>query len=158
MRLPTSTHDSAARHTSAVTTASTGQLFHQASGADRQGRPSVAHTLLSLSERTSNVSCFGDMEIAGVAAVILIVVAAIVWGRKAEARVDSQKRSILRPLEGQYVTMGIGVRFVLARTGRVIATDDPFAVTFDDDGVRAIPLADIRWIDGPDGQRLGGPW
>jgi hypothetical protein len=31
-------------------------------------------------------------------------------------------------------------------------------VTFDDDGARAVPLADIRWIDGPDGQRLGGPW
>jgi hypothetical protein len=61
-------------------------------------------------------------------------------------------------LEGQFVTLGIGLRFVVPRTGRVIATDDPFAVTVDDDGVRAIPLADIRWIDGPDGQRLGGPW
>lgn len=98
------------------------------------------------------------MVIAGVAAVILIVVVAVVWGRTAEARVNTRKRSVLRPLEGQYVTLGIGVRFVVARTGRVVATEDPFAVTFDDDGVRAVPLADIRWIDGPDGQRLGGPW
>ncbi len=98
------------------------------------------------------------MVIAGVAGLILIVIVAIHWGRKAEARVDSQKRSILRPLEGQFVTLEIGLRFVVPRTGRVIATDDPFAVTFDGDGVRDIPLADIRWIDGPHGQRLGGPW
>ena len=96
--------------------------------------------------------------IAGVAAVILIVVGAVVWGRKAEARVNSEKRALLRPLEGQYVTLGIGLTYVLARTGRVVATDHPFAVTFDDEGIRAVPLADIRWIEGPDGQRLGGPW
>jgi hypothetical protein len=98
------------------------------------------------------------MVIAGVAAVILIAVVAIVWGRQAEARVNSRKRGVLRPFEGQYVTLGIGLRFVVARAGRLVATDDPFAVTFDDDGARAVPLADIRWIDGPDGQRLGGPW
>jgi hypothetical protein len=61
-------------------------------------------------------------------------------------------------LEGQYVTLGIDMTYVLARTGRVVATDDPFAVTFDDEGIRDVPLADIRWIEGPDGQRLGGPW
>lgn len=96
--------------------------------------------------------------IAGVVAVILIAVVAIFSGRKSEASVNTEKRGLLRPLQGQYVTLGIGVRFVVARTGRVIAADDPFAVTFDDDGPRAVPLADIRWIDGPDGQRLGGPW
>ena len=99
------------------------------------------------------------MTIAGVIAVILIVVVAILWGGKAETRVNTQKRGLLRALEGQYVTFGIGAgAFVVARTGRVIATDDPFAVTFEDDGARAVPLADVRWIDGPDGQRLGGPW
>ena len=56
------------------------------------------------------------------------------------------------------MTLGIGTRFVVTRTGKVIATDDPFTVTFDDGGVRAVPLADIRWIDGPDGERVGGRW
>lgn len=97
--------------------------------------------------------------IAGVVAVILIIVVAILWGRKAEARVNTDKRGLLRSLEGQYVTLGIGAgAYVVARTGRVIATDSPFSVTFDDDDFRAVPLADIRWIDGPDGQRIGGPW
>jgi hypothetical protein len=41
----------------------------------------------------------------------------------------------------------------------VTTNEDPFAVTFDDDGfLGALPLADIRWIEGPGGQRVGGRW
>jgi hypothetical protein len=70
-----------------------------------------------------------------------------------------QKRELLNSFDRQFVTLGIGTRFIVPRTGRVTASDDPFAVTFDDDGfLRAVPLADIRWVDGPDGQRVGGPW
>ncbi len=98
------------------------------------------------------------MFIAGVLALVLIVVAVIIWGRKAHAASNREKRDVLRRLEGEYVTLGIGTRFVLARTGKVIATDDPLSVTFDDCGVRAVRLEDIRWIEGPDGRRLGGRW
>ncbi|MGH2370742.1 MAG: hypothetical protein ACRDI2_21405 [Chloroflexota bacterium] len=70
-----------------------------------------------------------------------------------------EKRELLNALDGEVVTLGIGTRFILPRTGRVTASDDPFAVTFDDDGfLRAVPLADIRWIEGPDGERVGGRW
>ena len=94
----------------------------------------------------------------GLLALALIVAAAVVWGRKGRAGANQQKRELLRPLEGQYVTLETGTRFVVPRTGRVLATEDPFAVTFDDGGARAVPLDDIRWIDGPEGDRLGGPW
>jgi len=98
------------------------------------------------------------MLIVGAVALVLIVLAAVVWGRRGRAQINSHKRELLRPLVGQYATLGIGTRFIVARTGRVIAADDSFAVTFDDGGARAVPLDDIRWIDGPDGSRLGGPW
>lgn len=75
------------------------------------------------------------------------------------SKATRQKRELLNSFDGQFVTLGIGTRFIVPRTGRVTASDDPFAVTFDDDGfLRAVPLADIRWVDGPDGQRVGGPW
>ena len=65
----------------------------------------------------------------------------------------------MNSLDGQTVTLGIGTRFIVPRTGRVTASEDAFAVTFDDDGfLRAVPLADIRWIEGSDGQRVGGRW
>ena len=75
------------------------------------------------------------------------------------SRASREKRELLNSFDGQVVTLGIGTRFVVPRTGRVTASDDQFAVTFDDDGfLRAVPLADIRWIEGPDGQRVGGRW
>ena len=95
----------------------------------------------------------------GIAALAVAVVGFAVWGRRHESRLRREKRELLNSFDGQFITIGIGTRFIITRTGRVTASPDLFAVTFDEGGAaRAVPLADIRWVDGPDGQRVGGPW
>ena len=42
------------------------------------------------------------MLTAGVILLVLIVLAAVGWGRKAQAGINDEKRELLRPLEGQY--------------------------------------------------------
>ena len=75
------------------------------------------------------------------------------------SKATREKRELLNSLDGQTVTLGIGTRIIVPRTGRVTANEDPFWVTFDDDGfLRAVPLADIRWIEDSAGQRVGGRW
>ena len=94
----------------------------------------------------------------GIVALSLIVVAAVKWGRKEVETTYREKRTVLRSLEGQDVTLAIGTRFIIRQTGKVVVTDDSFAVEFRDGATRLLPLAEIRWIDGPNGQRVGGPW
>lgn len=94
----------------------------------------------------------------GVFILVLIVAAAATWGRRIVSTAGAEKRDILSSLEGQYVTLGIGTRFVVSQTGKVAVGDDPFFVALLNGTTRAVPLADIRWVDGPDGQRKGGPW
>lgn len=94
----------------------------------------------------------------GMAALALIVGAAVTWGRREVAATYAEKRELLRELEGQLATLGIGTRFIIAQTGRVIVSDDSFAVEFRDGTSRLLPLAEIRWIARSDGERVGGPW
>lgn len=99
------------------------------------------------------------MPLLVVAVLVVAVVGFSVWGRRYESAMRDKKRAVLNSFDGQFVTLGIGTRFIITRTGRLTASSDPFAVTFDEDGaVRAVPLADIRWVHGPDGERVGGPW
>lgn len=94
----------------------------------------------------------------GIGVLLLIIFAAIKWGRKEVETTYEEKRIVLRRLQGKYVTLGIGTRFIIAQTGKVVVSNDSFAVEFQDGTTRLLPLAEIRWIDGPDGQRVGGPW
>ena len=98
------------------------------------------------------------VSVAGTVALGLIVAAAVKWGRKEVDRTYRDKRDVLRRLEGKYVTVGIGTRFIVSQTGKVVVTDDSFAVEFRDGTARLLPLADIRWIEDPNGERVGGPW
>ena len=98
------------------------------------------------------------MWIAALVILGLIVIAAATWGRIYVSTTNSEKRELLRTLEGQVVTIGIGTRFITPQTGRILVENSSFAVTLLDGTARAVPLADIRWIDAADGRRIGGPW
>lgn len=88
--------------------------WHDLSDIDgiRSSRPSARHDPVEdepafhVSGRAFERILWEDMMVVGAAALFLMVVVPTAWGWKSEARVNSQKRALLRPLEGQYVTLG----------------------------------------------------
>ena len=94
----------------------------------------------------------------GVALCTAVVILAATVGRRMSANSNSVKKALLISLDGQYVTIGIGARFVISQAGRLIVGDDPFYIILTNGKQRAVPLADIRWVITADGERVGGPW
>jgi hypothetical protein len=96
-----------------------------------------------------------------VAAVVLLAIGAAIYlayGVRVGREACAEKLAILRTLEGEQVTLGIGTRWPVDRRGRLRAVDSKRATLVAHDGKeRAFPLANIRWLEDGSG-KVRGTW